>query len=159
MWLRRVAGKDLDPVRSTVRPMKDFSKARKKLLFRIDTDSFEAAPAIPAETLAVFATRFENIESVLPGDRFKILSDALELVLLPESYGLLRERMRDKTNPVELDQINDIILWLLEEYGLRPTQPSSASSVGQPNLESGTNLTGVQLPGESISTLFPATVS
>lgn len=140
-------------------PMKDFSRPRTEKKFQIDGDVFEAAPAIPGDVLAEFGTRFDSFSREPGADRLSILSDALELILFPESFARLKTRLRDQTNPVELAQLSDIIVWLLEEYGLRPTQPSSASPDGQPSPESGMTLTGSFLPGESISTLSPQIVS
>jgi len=139
--------------------MKDFSRDRERKTFRIDNDVFEAAPAIPAGTLVDFATRFGDLDSADAVKRLDILTQALNLVLLPDSFKLLTSRMRDKVNPIEIDQLSDVIVWLLGEYGLRPTQPFSESSDGQPNPESGTNLTAPFLPGESISILSPPIAS
>ena len=123
--------------------VRDFSKRRSRHLFRVDDtgDLLEAAPALPAEALAEFAGRFSNLEDTDASKRFNVLVDVLEMVLLPESFALLRKKMSDKKNPVELDQLNDIIVWLLGEYGLRPTQPLPDSSTGQSDPESGTNST------------------
>jgi hypothetical protein len=139
--------------------MKDFTKKTEEKTFRIDGDVFQAARAIPAEILAEFATKFSDVANTPTSSQFQVFAEALDLVLLPESYELIRRRMKDKENPVELDQLSDIIVWLLGEYGLRPTQPLSSSLDGQHNQESGTNLTGQLLPGESISTLSPVNAS
>lgn len=138
--------------------MKDFSKPRQARRFRIDDDVFEAVSAIPAGILAEFAGKLSR-DTADATQRFSIIVEALDLVLLPESFSLLRKRMSDKHDPVELDQLNDVIVWLLEEYGLRPTEPSPNSSGGQPNPEPGTSLTDGLQPGESISTLSPPPVS
>lgn len=121
--------------------IKDFSRPRRRVRFRIDGDLFEAAPALPAETLVQFASRFSDLESIDQTKRFDVLVEVLELVLLPESFALLRRRMSDRTDPVELDQLNDVIVHLLETFGLRPTQPSSGSPDGREAPESGMSLT------------------
>jgi hypothetical protein len=38
--------------------------------------------------------------------------------------------MADVHSPIELDQINDIVTWLFEEYGMRPTVESVSSANG-----------------------------
>lgn len=122
--------------------IKDFSRTREQVAFTIDGDKFEAAPAIPAETLAEFVVRYSDAgEATDARTQLEILAGVLELVLLPDSYTLLKQRMRDRERPVELDQLDDIITWLTEKYGLRPTQESPDSSDGQPAPESGTNST------------------
>lgn len=139
--------------------IKDFSRKRTDPVFRVDDtgDVFHAAPAIPAEVLAEFAGRFSNLEDSDASKRFSVVVEVLEMVLQPGSFALLRRKMADKANPVELDQLNDIILWLLEVYGLRPTQPSSDSSDGPQSPESGMSSMADALPVES--TLDPSTVA
>lgn len=122
--------------------VKNFSRPRKRILFQIDDDTFEAAVAVPAETFVELTLSYSDLgDSDTWADNYKALDSALELVLLPESYERLAPRFKDKQRPVELDQMADVIMWLLEEYGLRPTQPSSDSSDGQPSPASGTSST------------------
>jgi len=139
---------------------KDFSKPRPQIAFTIDGDRFQAASALPGETLVTFAARFtgEEKEDRTIADQMAEFKAALELVLLPDSYELFVSRMRDQTRPIDAEQVSEVIMWLLEQYGARPTQPSSPSAVGQVTQEPGTNLTGTVLPVESISapSLHPA---
>lgn len=112
--------------------IKDFSKARKQLRFRIDDDVFEASPAIPAEVMISFAERFTSADptKLTVKEQVGIFRDVLEIVLLPESMARMRERMADQGQPVDIEQLDQIIQWLFEEYGMRPTQESSSSSSG-----------------------------
>lgn len=139
--------------------MKDFTRARKRIEFVIDGDEFQAAPALPGKTLTEFAKRFADIADTGPTDRLDVLADALSMVLLPDSAALFQKRFEDLANPIELDQASDVIVWLLEQYGLRPTQPSSSSVTGSPNPEPGTSLTDGQRPQAPTSPSFPVTVS
>lgn len=132
--------------------VKDFSRPRKRILFQIDGDQFEAAVAVPAETFVELSLRYSDLgESDSWADNYKALTAALELVLIPDSYERLAARFADKQRPIELDQIADIVLWLLEEYGLRPTQPSSDSSDGPSSPASGTSSTANTPAEASIS--------
>jgi hypothetical protein len=140
-------------------PVKDFSRARKQLKFRIDTDEFEAAKALPGKTLARFAARFNDIENVALDKQLDAFTDALSMVLLPESDARFQKRLDDLENPIELDQASDVIQWLLEQYGLRPTEPSSDSSSGLPSLASGTSSTDAAQPQVSIPATFQPTAS
>lgn len=112
--------------------IKDFSKKRKQLVFKIDDDEFEAAAAIPAEVMIQFAERFTSTDptKMTPGDQVRLFREMLEIVLLPESMTTMRKRMADPRNPVDIEQLDSIITWLFEEYGMRPTQASSSSSAG-----------------------------
>ena len=139
----------------TDEPVKDFTRKREPVNFRIDGDIFEAASALPGETLVQFAKRYSDVGSATVMDRLDIITDALSMVLLPESAARFAKRFSDLANPIELDQASDVIVWLLERYGLRPTQPSSSSATGSPNPESGTNSTDGQQPRELASPTSP----
>lgn len=139
--------------------IKDFSRPRPRIRFKIDGDVFEAAPAIPADVLVEFASRFGDLDSVAHGERLGVLTSVLDMVLLPESYALLRKRMSDREHPVELDQLSEVIVHLMEKYGLRPTQPSADSLPGLPSLASGTSSTDGALDGASTSRNFLPTGS
>ena len=135
--------------------IKDFTRKRDRVLFRIDDDVFEAAPALPAETLSEFAAQFGTVgESESAHERFQVMTSALELVLLPDSYTRFRERLRDRAQPIEIDQLSDCLVWLLEQYGLRPTQPSYSLSDGLPDPASGTSSMDAAQP--TVSTLLPS---
>lgn len=146
----------------TPRPVRDFSRPRPRILFTIDGDTFEAAPAIPAETLVRFTNQFADLApagSGSSGDQFGAITSVLRFVLLPESLERLSSRLSDLANPVDMDQLGDIVMWLLEQYGLRPTQPSSNSSAGPGSPVSGTSLTGSTPDAVSTSAPLPLTVS
>jgi hypothetical protein len=131
---------------------KDFSRRRDAKTFVIDGDTFEATSALPGEVFVQFTEHFAEFEeSDSWRNNFDALAAALELVLLPESYKLLRSRLADLTNPVDMEQMADIVLWLMDEYGLRPTQPPSDSSDGSPDPESGTSSTENTPPEEPTS--------
>ncbi|MEV4227242.1 hypothetical protein AB0J81_09060 [Streptomyces bobili] len=141
-------------------PVKDFSRPHRQLQFRIDDDLFEAARALPGKTLARFAARFSDIDEKTPVDKqLDVFTEALGMVLLPESNACFQKRLDDLEKPIELEQASDVITWLLEEYGLRPTEPSSESSSGLPGPASGTNSTGEQQPQALIPATFQPTAS
>lgn len=121
--------------------MKDFTRKRNKIEFQIDEDVFEAAPAIPADILTDFVVKFADVENLPAVKRVEALTEVLGMVLKPESFQRFQSRKKDRDNPIELEQINDVIVWLMEQYGQRPTMPSPGSFPGQSNQESGTNLT------------------
>lgn len=112
--------------------IRDFSKKRKQLTFRIDDDVFEAVAAIPAEVMIQFAERFTSADptQMSPKDQVGIFREMLEIVLFPESMATMRKRMADPRNPVDMEQLDEVISWLFEEYGMRPTEGSSSSSNG-----------------------------
>lgn len=132
--------------------IKDFGKVRPRVQFRVDGDDFEAAPAIPAEILAEFAARYEGVnEAEGVRETYQMLVSVLDLVLLPDSHTLLQSRLKDRANPVDIDQLTEIIEWLMEQYGLRPTRSSSGSSDGPQNPAPGTSSTASTPAEESTS--------
>jgi hypothetical protein len=133
--------------------MKDFSKVRKPIQFRIDGDVFDATPAIPAQVMIDFTEQITNADptQMSPKEQVGLLAGMLEIVLLPRSLKRFKERMADVENPIGLDQINDVVEWLFEEYGLRPTTESSSSSNGGSPPGTGTTSTDSTPAGELIS--------
>jgi hypothetical protein len=139
---------------------RDFSRKRKRLTFTIDDDIFEAAQAMPAETYAEFVATYTGVDDEAgTRDIYKAMSAALQLVLLPESFTRFDERLRDRANPIDLEQLTDVILWLMGEYGMRPTQPSQPSSDGPASPESGTSSTENTQPEASPSATSQPTAS
>jgi hypothetical protein len=121
---------------------RDFTRPRKRITFTIDDDTFEATPVLPGELLVEFVTAYNDtakVESI--AEHVALLKQALKFVLLPESYERFSARLKDRHNPIDDDQLADVVLWLLEQYGLRPTAPSQPSSDGSPSPESGTSST------------------
>lgn len=141
--------------------VKDFSRPRKRIRFRIDGDLFEAASALPAETLVEFANGFGEVNAKVlpPSELFTAVRDVLGLVLLPESFKRLSARLRDRQHPVDMDQMTEAVVWLVEQYGLRPTQPPSSSPGGPDSPASGTSSTASTPDAGSTSAVSPSTAS
>ena len=140
-------------------PIRDFTRKRKRLIFRIDGDLFEAAPALPGKTLAAFASRFADVDKAPVDKQLDVFAEALGLVLLPESNARFQKRLDDLEQPIELEQASDVITWLMESYGHRPTDPSSESSSGPSSPASGTSSTDGQQPQALIPATFQPTAS
>lgn len=122
--------------------MKDFSKERKLIEFMIDGDKFDCVPAIPAQVLMDLTSEFTTMDEEDPTQAIKAMQTVLSRFLLPASYALFEKRMADQEKPIEFPQVNDVVMWLLEEYGMRPTEQPSDSVGGLPNPVPGTTSTG-----------------
>lgn len=139
---------------------RDFSRKRKRLTFTIDGDQFEAASVLPGDVFAEFVTLYNSTgDTETYQQQHDLLKQALNLALLPESWQRFTDRLKDKTRPIDDDQMSDVVLWLLEEYGLRPTQPSPPSSDGSASPEPGTSSTESTQPAESTSVTSEPTAS
>lgn len=120
----------------------DFTVERPEIKFRIDDDVFTAYPALPAMVVLEFSTRSAAIDTEDDDDVARVeLLKSLELVLTPQSYARFVERLSSYAEPIDLEQVKAILPKLMEKYGLRPTEPSSSSSPGEPNPDGGTNST------------------
>jgi hypothetical protein len=120
---------------------KDFSLPPKPIVMRIDPDDFKCLPEIPLDVMmevAAFAT--SNVTGM---DRFKQLLDLFSGVIEPLDYEKFIARTKRGTvaepnlNPIGMRHIRDILPWVMEVYGLRPTQESSESADG--SLEASTS--------------------
>jgi hypothetical protein len=140
--------------------MRDFTRERKKIEFQVDDDVFTAKSPIPAQTLIDFAKQFASLSTAASvADQLAAFNAVLELVLMPASLEQFRRRMGDPEEPIAIEQVEEIITWLFEEYGMRPTELPSDSSDGQPSPASGTNSTENMQGVVSISLDSPSTAS
>jgi hypothetical protein len=125
----------------------DFSFSPEPKRFRINDDVFECAPELPLGTFAKIAG--------MKLDRASLTELGIEPMLqffdelfIGDSSERFRGRVHDKTRPIGMRHIQKIMPWLLEVYGLRPTEPSEHFS---PSPESaGTTSTGGVSSEESI---------
>lgn len=110
---------------------RDFSGSPEPVTFRVRGDIFECLPEIPLDAL-VEMTKLTSAD----GDTGRMLSMVKEFfdgIMTPDSAARMRECMsKGADNPIGMAAIQDILPWLMEVYGLRPTQPSDESSDGSP---------------------------
>jgi hypothetical protein len=126
-----------DFTRSNVR---DFTPERKALVFRVDNDVFSAVAALPALLAMEFASSSEEFEKASATERVVLLRSMFNLILVDDSVERFFERLSSKTDPIDTQTMFNIIDWLMEEYGQRPTESPSGSSNGLETQESGSNL-------------------
>lgn len=135
---------------------KDFTKTRDAVAFTIDADTFHAVPAIPAGIMIDAAAKMDSIDNATVAEQCAALTDILQMCLDEPSYERFTERMNDKANPIDTVQLMDVVMWLFEEYGLRPTTPSEPSSDGPSDPASGTTSTDAPPSVELISASSPS---
>lgn len=130
--------------------IQDFSE-RIDVKFRIDSDVFVGVPNIPAHDLIEFGRMFDGMtESDIVQDP-KAFDGMFGLVLVEASFKRFVERMSSKTEPISMTQVMRIMPWLMEQYGMRPTEPSLNSSSGSANPGDGTSLPESASPSASTS--------
>lgn len=174
--------------------MKDFSRQPRVVEFKINEDVFRGKPYLAAQTMIDFTLGVDKLgDDISAQQGFDIMSESLQLVLMPDSYKRFRDRMRDPSagtsesadavldrirgvvlqatqggsvtvpvgvlaealdpqdrvevdagpndQPIELPQVNEIIEWIMEEYGMRPPTSPADSSTGPSVPGSGMNST------------------
>ena len=105
--------------------IKDFSFSVEPKRFRINDDIFEAVPEMPLHLMSMAARlTSQNIAS----QGVEIILELFDELLVPTAAARFRERVNDKIQPIGMRHINAILPWLMEVYGLRPTEPSADSS-------------------------------
>lgn len=122
---------------------KDFTKAKKDISFQIDDDIFAAPSVLPIPVMQSLADTADKLkEGASSAETLGKVVTVFDIILLDESAARMRERVASKSAAVDLEQLIDIMMWLLEVYGLRPTQPSPDSSAGLPSDASGSPSAG-----------------
>jgi hypothetical protein len=168
--------------------IKDFTIHREPIRFRIDDDEFAAPPLIGGymmRKLSALHAELGNATALIGSDeeavnRLMVAVAEMFKALLPGAGGKrFAERLLSDGNPGDpdedppvppsppvislMDQAMPVLYWLLEKYGLRPTEPSSpspdGSTDGQTDIPSdGTSSTaGASPTALTIETLTPAT--
>jgi hypothetical protein len=113
---------------------KDFSLSPEPIVMRIAPDDFKCYPEIPLDVIMELA---EAAASQVSGpERVKQMQDLLEGVMEPVDYATFSKRLKKGTPeqpnpfPIGMRHIREILPWLMEVYGLRPTQESDSSVDG-----------------------------
>lgn len=127
---------------------KDFTKKRKQINFLLDSpEPYLCYPALALPSLQEIALISGNMTAETATESF---AEFFKVVLQPESAERMNAKLYDRMNPLDSEQANEIMEWLMEEYGLRPTSPSSDSSDGSPTGDGGTPSEAGRSVGDSI---------
>lgn len=127
----------------------DFSLPVSRIAFKIDDDIFEAHAALGLATMQDIVKVTRTLGDVGRDGDYTPLLNIFNRLLTAETAPRFAERVMSSGSDA-LDvrkQLIPILHFLLERYGLRPTQPSSDSSTGSPSGTGGTTST----PGFSIA--------
>ncbi len=103
---------------------KDFSETADPIQFRVGTEVFTALPTIPLARMSQLSKlRMEGESNNLVDGITRVFNSILE----PESYARFVEGLNSSENPIGITHVTKILPWLMEQYGLRPTEASSGS--------------------------------
>jgi len=107
--------------------------------FKVHGNTYVCLPDIPLDSLADMSDL--NAEDLSSKDKLAKTIDFLVGCLTEESGHVFREStQRGAPHPIGVKTLQSLVPWLMEQYGLRPTQESSESSDG--SVDDDGNLTG-----------------
>ena len=109
--------------------MKDFTKKKKVVQFVFDGEVYRCYPGLAPEGLQEL---IKYADDITPQNALASLDGFFGIVMNEENARKIQLKLRDKESPLEIDVATDMMLWILEEFGLRPTQSSPDSSTGSP---------------------------
>lgn len=115
---------------------KEFEVDEEPIRFTVGSGTYEAAPMIPVAMLQELAGLLQDFSNAGKdedgneniGKKIDALKEVFKVILTDESYEPFVDRLGSKTKPIGINLLSDILNWLLEVYGLRPTQSSEDSS-------------------------------
>lgn len=112
---------------------KRFTTKKKPKKFYIDDEAFFAAPSIPVGTMMDMSDLKERLRSNIGADpktQWEEIRSIFKLVLLEESFDRFDKRLYSADEPIDYEELLDILQWLFgEAYARVPTQsPPSLSS-------------------------------
>lgn len=117
--------------------VKDFSRKRPRVVITLGGDEFEGKAALGLPTLQ----RVQQIQRRLKdpdSDRIEVFRDLFAVLLKEDSARRFMIRLDDEDDPVDADQLQGMVAFLMEYAGGRPTRGSSASPDGSSDAEPGT---------------------
>lgn len=95
----------------------------------VRSDTFTAT--MPSdERLFVIAAQAGQEDGGGPAEAAAVV-DMLKDALPKQEYSILRRRLIDPDDDVDLEMLQDVMGWLMEEWSNFPTQPASVSSTSQ----------------------------
>lgn len=120
---------------------KDFTKRRPRVFLRLDGEEYEGKPALGLPSLQA-VQRIQKRLADPEADKIEIFRDMFVVLLKKESAERFMIKLNDEDEPVDPDQLQGMVAYLMERHALRPTGEPSESPSGSETAESGTPSTG-----------------
>ena len=107
---------------------KDFTGDSDPIQFKIRDEVFTAHEDIPLAHLGKLSELGEGLSGKDANPVAKMLA-VFEKLLVPESFERFKDAVEGRSSTVVgISRVQAIIPWLMEQYGLRPTEAPSISS-------------------------------
>ena len=119
----------------------DFTPRKAAIAFKLYDEVYYACTDLPLGMMQKLSSFRTLVTSTSDGEEVVDMEPMLRLfdeLLLDDSAARFRAGMTNKEKLIGVGVVTRVIPWLMEEYGLRPTQPSDPSSTGLPDEETGT---------------------
>lgn len=128
------------PVEDDEVEIKDFTIKKKRVKFKIDDDIFEASRVLGLPMMQDLVKVTKGLGNVSETQDYSAISKIFEELLVEGSAKRFNERLMKKGDEgIDVrEQLLPILHYILEKFGVRPTQPSSDSSAGSPSETDGT---------------------
>jgi hypothetical protein len=136
--------------KSTARPVVEFTlESTDSEGEVVRTDVFHARR--PTDERLFILAAMAGDEDAGGAEEAAVTLDLLKDILSAEEFKTLKTRLLDPEDDVDMDMLQEVLMWLVGEWASFPTEPSSDSSTSQD--ASGTKSTGrVRGPGSTRST-------
>jgi len=128
---------------------RDFTRRRSPIYFTVGDDRFDCVKALSPVKLQEFvnASRGGATDETNAIDR---VVNAMRFIVINDQFPRFLELLSDDDDPLDIEQLMEIMSWAVETYGVRPTEASSNSSTMSANDDAGTSSTAGVPAAESI---------
>jgi hypothetical protein len=109
--------------------VKDFSRKRSRIVLQLDGEEYEARPAIGLKTLQrvqAIQRKFKDPEL----DKIDLFAEMFGVLLKTDDAARFAVKLADEDEPVDPDQLQEMVSYVMERNGGRPTGESVASASG-----------------------------
>lgn len=100
-------------------------KPAEPLSFMLHGEEFSCKPKMQGRVLLDLVAKSAVQDN--PAEAAAIINKFFELVLVPESYTRFDALVQSDDRIVDVEQLSEIVAWLVEQYSDRPTQRPAAS--------------------------------
>jgi hypothetical protein len=120
---------------------KDFSRERPRVFLTVDGQEYDAKPALSLPMLQAVQGMQRRMKDP-DADRVAEFSSMFTVLLKAESSERFTAKLKDEENPLDFEQLGEMISWLMEQFSGRPTgelsgspDGSSAETTGMPSTD------------------------
>jgi hypothetical protein len=119
--------------------MKSFTKKREPIWFEINGVELRAKPAVGIATAQQAMNVKDELNKATGGEQLGKIVEMFGMLLHSSSKEAFAAVVSDEDEPVDPEQLVDMLHYVMERQGLRPTQQYSESSESPPNGQPGTH--------------------